>query len=183
MDERQALDALKRRDEGALAWFIDRYTPYASAIVLHITGAYLSNADREEIVSDVFLALWKNADRVLPEKVKAYLSGTARNMSRAALRKAGQDLPLEDDLLPGIETDPQGELERREQARLVRGALLAMDYPDREIFLRHYYYCQPLAQIGEEMDMNPATVKTRLHRGREKLRDKLLKGDFFHEDI
>lgn len=183
MEERRALKALKRRDEGALAWFIDRYTPYVSAVVFNITGAYLPAADGEEIVSDVFLALWKNADRVWPGKVKMYLSGTARNMARDALRRVGREIPLEEDILPGAETDPQWELERREQARLVRSALLDMGYPDREIFLRHYYYCQPLAQIGEEMDMNLSTVKTRLRRGREKLREQLLKGGFFHEDI
>ena len=55
----------------------------------------------------------------------------------------------------------------------MREAVLAMPYPDREIFLRHYYYGQKLEAIAQEMDMNLSTVKTRLRRGREKLRSVL----------
>jgi RNA polymerase sigma-70 factor (ECF subfamily) len=48
-----------------------------------------------------------------------------------------------------------------------------MTQPDQEIFLRHYYYCQSVAVIAEKMKMNPSTIKTRLKRGREKLRQYL----------
>ena len=50
--------------------------------------------------------------------------------------------------------------------------------PDREIFLRYYYYEQKIAEIADEMAMNAGTVKSRLRRGREKLRQTLEKGDF-----
>jgi RNA polymerase sigma-70 factor (ECF subfamily) len=45
-----------------------------------------------------------------------------------------------------------------------------MELPDREIFLRHYYYYQGVSRIAEEMDMNVSTVKTHLARGRQKLK-------------
>ena len=183
MDEKQALKALRRRDEAALAWFIDRYAPYVNTIISNILGGHLSALDGEEIASDVFLVLWKNAKAIRSEKVKAYLSATARNMAKDRLRRAGRELPLVEDVLAASDTDLERDLERREQARLVRGAMLKMKYPDREIFLRHYYYCQPLSRIAEEMDMNLSTVKTRLRRGREKLKDELRKGGYLDEDI
>ena len=65
---------------------------------------------------------------------------------------------------------PETEVERREQQRLVSEAVLSMQWPEREIFLRHYYYGQKVSAIAEEMAMNPTTVKTHLRRGREKLR-------------
>lgn len=52
-----------------------------------------------------------------------------------------------------------------------------MPEPDREIFLRHYYYCQGVADIALALDMNANTVKTRLRRGRERLRKELAEGD------
>ena len=52
-----------------------------------------------------------------------------------------------------------------------------MEEPDREIFLRHYFYCQGVAEIALALDMNTNTVKTRLRRGREKLRRELTKGE------
>ena len=64
-------------------------------------------------------------------------------------------------------------LDREQRDGLVREAVLSMGQPDREIFLRFYYYCQSVSVISEKMQMNPSTVKTRLHRGREKLRQHL----------
>ena len=183
MDEKHALQALRRRDETALAWFIERYAPYVNTIIFHIIGEAMSSRDIEEVSSDVFLVLWKNAGKIRPGKVKAYLSGTARNMAKDKLRGIGQELPLEDDVLMASGLDMERDLELREQARLVRHAILNMEYPDREIFLRHYYYFQTLSVIAEEMGINLSTVKTRLRRGRSKLQDALRQGGFCDEDI
>lgn len=183
MDERRALRGLTQHNETALAWFIERYAPYVNTIVFNIIGNAMSIKDVEEVSSDVFLVLWKNAERIRPGKVKAYLSGIARNMARDRLRQADQALPLEEDILTSSAADMEHDVEVREQARLVNQAMLNMEYPDREIFLRHYYYCQPLSQIAEEMGINLSTIKTRLRRGRGKLKDELRKGGFCDEDI
>lgn len=183
MDEDAALKALQRRDENALVWFIRRYSAYVNTVLTGIAGGYLTARDMEEMASDVFLVLWKNAGRVRPGKVKAYLSGTARNIAKDRLRRLGRELPLEEDILTAEESDPVRDIERREQARLVRQALEAMGEPDREIFLRHYYYYQPLSKIAAEMDMNLSTVKSRLCRGRNKLADILRKGGVNDADI
>ena len=183
VDERRALRGLTQQNEAALAWLIERYAPYVNTIVFNIIGASMSVGDVEEVASDVFLVLWKNAERIRPGKLKAYLSGVARNLAKDRLRKAGRELPLEEDILSSSDSDVEREMEVREQAGLVNRAILNMDYPDREIFLRHYYYCQSLPQIAGEMDMNLSTVKTRLRRGRSKLKDELRKGGFCDEDI
>ena len=183
MDEGQALKALRHGDESALIWFMDRYIPYVNAIIFGILGGAASTSDAEEICSDVFLTLWNNARAVRPGKARAYLSATARNMAKYRLRQAGRELPLTEDVLTASDQDPERELERREQARVVRSAMLRMRSPDREIFLRHYYYGQTLSQIAEEMGMNLSTVKTRLRRGRERLKDELKKGGYLDEDL
>ena len=169
LEEREVLDRLQQGDEAALSWLIERYAAYVDTIVCQILGGATSVCDREEAVSDVFLVLWQSAGSIQPGKVKAYLGAVARNKARERLRKLGHSLPLEEDVL-SIE-NLEHDLEEKEQAQLVREAVEAMDQPDREIFLRHYYYFQPLAQIGAELDMNLSTVKTRLRRGRERLKD------------
>ncbi len=183
VDERRALRGLTQHNETALAWFIERYAPYVNTIVFNIIGNTMSIGDVEEVSSDVFFVLWKNAEKIRPGKVKAYLSAIARNMAKDRLRKVGKDLPLEEDVLESSATDMEHNAEVREQARLLNQAMLKMGHPDREIFLRHYYYGQPLSQIAEEMEINLSTVKTRLRRGRSKLKDELRKGGFCDEDI
>lgn len=178
MDEKSALRALKHKDETALAWFIDRYAAYVNTIVYNIIGQIMTVSDVEEVTSDVFLVFWSNADKVKPDKIKAYLGGVARNKAKAKTREIGREIPLEDDIIIISGIGPEHTFEKNEQAAMIKRAVFSMQYPDREIFLRHYYYCQPVAQIAEEMDMNISTVKTKLRRGRDKLKVLLSEGGY-----
>ena len=94
MDENSALKALCRRDERALGWFIDRYTAYVATIVNNMLLPRLAASDAEEVVADVFLALWHNAANIRSGGVRAYLGAIARNKSRDALRALREELPL-----------------------------------------------------------------------------------------
>lgn len=178
VDEKRALRDMTRGDETALGWVMNRYGAYVYAIVYNILGETMGPEDTAEICSDVFFTLWSGARKVRPGKLKAWLGGVARNKAREKLRSARRDLPLEEDVLLIADADPVRDLEDREQAAFLQKALLGMGYPDREIFLRHYYYYQPLTQIAWEMGMNLSTVKTRLRRGREKLKDVLREGGY-----
>ena len=178
MDEKSALRALKQKDETALAWMIDRYSAYVSTVIFNIIGSFMTVSDIEEVASDVFLTLWSSAEKISPGQVKAYLSGIARNKAKEKTREMGHDLPLCDDIVIVSDVDLERDFTAREQASFVRQAVLAMRQPDREIFLRHYYYCQTVAQISEEMGINASTVKTKLRRGREKLKEILCEGGY-----
>ena len=177
MDENSALQALCAGDEAALMWFIDRYTAYVATIINNMLLPRLTAADAEEAAADVFLALWKNAPRIKPGGVRAYLGGIARNKARDALRSLREELPLEEDVLSIPGPGPDEALTERELAERTRHAVELMPEPDREIFLRHYYYCQGVADIALALDMNANTVKTRLRRGRERLRKEMAEGD------
>ena len=173
MNEAKALRALQKGSEDALTWIIDRYSAYVYTVAFQIVGQSMSSSDAEEVAADVFVALWNHAEKIKPSSLKSWLGTVARNTAKNKLRTAGQTLPLEDDILILEKDSAEEEILRHEQNRFVRQAVLAMPYPDREIFLRHYYYGQKLETIAQEMDFNLSTVKTRLRRGREKLRSVL----------
>lgn len=178
MNEREALRKLKRKDESALEWFIDQYAAYVSTIIFNIIGSSVSSSDIEEVSSDVFFTLWVNAKRISPGKVKAYLGGIARNKAKEYTRKVSAEVPLEEDMILVSDENLEHDFEEREQARYIREAILSMQYPEREIFCRYYYFYQPVTEIAEEMELNPSTVKTKLHRGRKKLKEILTKGGY-----
>ena len=174
MTEEQALRQIRRGSQEALLWFIDRYGGYVTAIIRGIIGQSMTVADVEEAASDVFLAFWNSAGRVHSGSAKAYLAATARNSARNKLRQLTPTVPLPENLVLVDPHTPQGLLEQREQAAAVQRALLAMEDTDRELFLRYYYYYQKISQIAAAMDMKESTVKSRLSRGREKLKASLL---------
>lgn len=167
MTEANALKELKKGSEAALEWFIGAYTPYVTAIIHNIIGDSMDLADVEEVASDVFYALWENARKVY--SVKGYLGTVARNMAKNRLRSLGCDLPLDEKILVVEGGNPEAALEEKEKAKAVKRAVLRMPHPEREIFLRHYFYCQKLEAISEEMDIPLSTVKTKLRRGRARL--------------
>lgn len=171
MTEGKALKALRKGSETALCWFIDHYTPYITTIVHNILGSAMDMADVEEVTADVFFCFWENASKI--SSPKGYLGTIARNKAKNKLRQLGKTLSLEEDLLILECTTPEQVLTQKELSATVREAVFSMEYPDRDIFLRFYYYCQTLEEISKEMEIPLSTVKTRLRRGRCKLKDKL----------
>ncbi|MDR0813497.1 MAG: sigma-70 family RNA polymerase sigma factor [Oscillospiraceae bacterium] len=167
-----ALKAILRGDEDALVKLIDKYNAYVCAVVRGIIGGIAE--DVEEVAADVFFALWNNADKPDPQKLKAYLGGIARNKAKNKLRERVDDLPLEEDCILIEQSSPETNLIAGDETAAVKTALLAMREPDREIFLRHYYGLQTVAAIAGEIKMSEAAVKQRLTRGREKLKINLI---------
>ena len=176
MREDVILRRIRSGDPDGLQELMNCYINYVSAVCWNILRNAMTKEDVEEVVSDVFLAAWEQAEQIQPGKTKAWLGSVARNMAKNKLRQMGRELPLEDDILeiPDAHT-PVTEAERKEEQRLVRKSIDRLGQPDREIFQRHYYYCQTVAEISQAMHLNENTVKTRLRRGRTRLRTMLMR--------
>jgi len=164
LTESKALKELKKGSEEALVWFIEYYTPYVSTVIQNIVGQYLDVSDIEELASDVFYTLWTNAKKVYA--VKGFLGTVARNKAKNRLRDLSYDLPLDDQILIVDTLTPESQIEEKELSLAVRRAVLSMPQPEKEIFLRFYYYSQTIEHISQEMGINLSTVKTKLRRGR-----------------
>lgn len=168
MDEQKLLSRLKRRRQDALEEAVRTFLPYVNAIVLRVGGDCLPPEDREEIVSDVFFRLWEHAGEIQNGRLRPYLGSMAHNRTKDYLRSRKITLPLEADTIT-VESPEDGIL-ADVIGQQVREVVLNLEEPDREIFLRYYYYYQTIPMIGGEMDIKPATVATRLARGRRKLK-------------
>lgn len=178
MRDEWILRKIRNRDPAGLEALMDQYMAYVSAIVWNILRSSMSKEDAEEVASDVFVTAWQKAGDVLPGALKSWLGAVARNKARTRLRGIGMELPLEEDILeiPDGET-PDSRMERREERLLVRKAVDSLPLEDREIFFRHYYYAQTVAEISRDMKINESTIKTRLRRGRQRLKTMLVRWD------
>lgn len=178
-NEESLVARLREGDEAALGKIIERYTSYVGAIVWNIVRESLSLEDAQELVADVFCALWQHADKARPEALKAYLGSIARHRALNALRRTGRELPLDDDLLAIPVPGPEDDATRRELYAALRRAVEALPEPDRGIFLRHYFLGQNSRVISEALRLNQNTVTSKLRRGRERLRRELEEGGYF----
>lgn len=179
MREEKVIQKICDKDPDGLSALMDRYIPYVSTVVWNILRSAMTVQDAEEVVSDVFMAAWNQPEDLRPGKVKAWLGAVARHKAKNKLRELGQDLPLEEDILELPDISPFAFLERAEEKRLVRQAVDSLSPKDREIFLRHYYYAQQISEISREMRIPESTIKSRLRRGRMKLKEYLTGRDMY----
>ena len=132
MTEQIIIKRIRARDPAGLEALMDRYIPYVSAIVWNILRFSMQPEDAEEVISDVFLAAWNQAEDLQSGKVKAWLAGVARNTARMKLREIGQELPLEEDVLQlPDQAGPEATLEKTEERFLVS---IPMVRRSRDIF-------------------------------------------------
>lgn len=174
MTEDFLLKRLQTGDEDALILLADRYRPYVAEVIRMVLGSRGTEADLEELCNDTFYALWTHGKVVRPGKLKAYLGVTARNKAKSLLRQT-RVLPMDLDTIeiPDEAASPEDLAIRKELARKVRQAVDSLRPKDREIFLRYYYYFQDTQTIADQMGIPPATVRSRLQRGRDHLKKRL----------
>lgn len=168
MDESVLLKRLQAREYLALDRAIEIYTPYLSTVLYNVAGVALSKEDTEEIISDVFVTLWTHAKNIDLNKgtLRAYLAAVAKNTAYSKLRKNGEMIGLDEIELPVQEDFMQQYVEYSS----LWSAVMSLGEPDNEIFVRYYKYNEKLKDIAKLMGLNLSTVKTKLLRGKRKLK-------------
>ena len=177
IDEQKLLHNLKKRNRNSLDDIIKIYTPYISVIVYNTVGCKLSKEDMEEIVSDTFFLLWQNSLNIDETKgnMRSYLATIARNTSKNKLRKYHSNEVLNEQIISSDLT-PQDNIIKAENSQFLTELITSLGEPDSEIFFRYYYYNEKIKTISKAMNISLSTVKTKLYRGKQKLKNTIIKG-------
>jgi RNA polymerase sigma-70 factor, ECF subfamily len=167
-------------DAEAFAELYDRRQGGVYRFALRMSG---SHAVAEDVTQDVFMALMRDGDLYdsLRGSVAAYLYGMARNRVLKRLARDRAFVSLNDDGDDEMAAaarfvtsdDPLAELARNETIDAVRQAILALPAHYREVVvlcnMQEMNYEQAAAIIGCPV----GTVRSRLHRARAMLINKL----------
>ena len=63
---------------------VNDYTNYVFIIIRNMSKDMLTKEDMEEIISDVFLVVWKNKDKLdLNQELKPYIAGISKNIIKS----------------------------------------------------------------------------------------------------
>ncbi len=132
--------------------------------ILRLAYSYLHNqSDAEDILQDTLIQYLRTAPVLeSPAHEKAWLLRVAGNLSKNLLRAQGyrQADQLEETLVA----------QEREDLSYVWEAVKALPVPYREAIHLFYYEGYSTAQIAQILDQKESTVRSRLKRGREKLK-------------
>ena len=166
---------LKKKEEQALEQIMKRFTPLVASIVHNIAKGSLTTEDIEEVVTDVFVTLWRNAEKVQEDKLKAYLCCIAKTRTYNKLDTVKRAVIVDID---EIDVEDEFSLSETAEQNDLNACLLeiidTIPEPDREILLRHYFYYQTVTDIAQRLQLNAETVKGKLFRTRKKIKSQLM---------
>ncbi|MFN7928865.1 MAG: RNA polymerase sigma factor [Blastocatellia bacterium] len=132
----------------------------------------------EEITHDCFLSLIKKPGRFDASRasLKTYLCAAARNQALKLMRRAGNETTWEEitaEPHTGESWNPLRQMIGAELAAVVRQAIAELPPLQREAVILFEYEELSLAEIALVVSADVGTVKSRLHRARGKLRERL----------
>jgi RNA polymerase sigma-70 factor, ECF subfamily len=154
------------------------YSRYASRI-FSLAAQSLDRATAEEIVQEVFLAVWRKAATFAPERgtFRAWLFQVAHYRILNELRRRSRRPQLEEDPdglrleqspdpMPGPEEVAAGEAQRG----IIREALEALPQPQRRAVELAFMEGMTHEQVSSTLRLPLGTTKTRIRAGLQKLR-------------
>ena len=178
------IEGIKKRNQVVLEKLMDKYLNYVFTIANNIIGDTLGVEDTEEVCMDVFISLWNNADKIDPKyrELRPYIAAMTRNMARNKLKAQGKyELPLDEDIILIDDYMVEERILHRELSQALNSFISNLDEPDREIIIRYYFYYEKVNDIGRALDLNENTVKTKLFRSRNRLKEMIGKRRIYNE--
>ena len=186
-DDQSLIDACRRGQTEAFGVLVKRYQDRLYPTVLRLTGCA---EDAQDLLQEAFLRAYQKLGHFQGESsfytwvyriaVNLALSGRRRrrpdSRSRGGLDGGGVGVESAAD---GRETDPSLPLERAEREQVIQNALNALAADHRAVVVLKEFDGLRYEQIGAILGIPVGTVRSRLHRARCELRQRL--GGLVHE--
>jgi RNA polymerase sigma-70 factor, ECF subfamily len=129
-------------------------------------------AAAEDVVSDVFLAVWRRAGRFEGRaQVSTWLFGIARHKVLSRLRARTND-PLDDEVAESIEDpadNPEVTMQKEQRRMLLQDCLTQLSATHREIVDLVYYHGKKIEEAASILGVPLNTVKTRMFYARKRI--------------
>ena len=176
MDNETDQALLERYRNGDQAAFTELVVRYQRPLYNAAFWVLRSAEDANDIAQIVFLKVAEQLDDYDPQyKFFSWIYRIAVNESLNLLRRNKREEALDDEVdLPGSErSNPESQFGEAEVSRRIRSALMSLPTNDRIVLsLRHFSECS-YQEIGQILDLDEKTVKSRLYEARHRLRDVL----------
>jgi RNA polymerase sigma-70 factor (ECF subfamily) len=160
-------------DRRAIALLFDRYQLTVYRFVLRRVA---NSATAEDIVSEVFLDLWRHAASFEGRaRLSTWILAIARNKAVSAMR-GRIDQPLEDtraEAIPDGAITAEETLDAAQRSAILRQCLARLSPAHREIIDLVYYHEKSVEEVAAIVGAPAATVKTRMFYARRKLAEAL----------
>ena len=183
MNDRQIVSLFYERSEQAITELSEKY----GKLCFKIANNILSNLqDAEECVNDAYLIAWNIIPPQNPNPLRPYICRIVRNVSLKKLRtnsaikrKSNYEISLSElgDCIPV--NSSYDDLSVKELTAQINEFLSTLERNDRVMFLKRYWFSEPLSEIAQMLGITEHNVSVRLSRIRGKLRKFLIDQEAF----
>ncbi len=185
LPDNELINLVLKGDQQAYKVLVDRYQSYIFTLAYRLLQ---SREDAEEVAQDVFVKAYRSlADFKGGSKFSTWLYTIAHNTSITYLRKKKQKILAIDDEATFMQLENQesdfkaNQVEDKSKKAMVNRAIEMLASDDAQIITLFYKGDQSLDEIATVMGMETNTVKVRLFRARQKLKEKMEK--YFAEEV
>ena len=179
MEDKAIVDLYWARSEKAIAETRKKYGGYCYTIAKNILE---NREDSEECVNDTYLRAWHSMPESRPSLLGAFLGKITRNLAldrvfaRQVKKRGGGQVPaaLEElsECVPGRDT-VEKRIEEEELRDTIEAFLKELPAEQRVIFIRRYWYMDPVKEIAKRFRFSESKTKMILLRTRGKLKERL----------
>lgn len=166
------------------------YDRFASLVYRLAFQAMPTRADAEDAVQEIFVRLWRTADRYDPKRAalvtwvmlisRRHLVDRLRR-SKARVKAVALD-ERQSDPVRGASLEPSvGSMEMQERFGELMARIATLPELQRTVVVRAYLGGQTLRQIGEELNTPIGTIKSALSRALVRLRERSTEHDVCKE--
>ena len=165
-----SVTAARNGDETAFLQLFDEHHPPLYRFAYRLTG---SAADAEDVVQECFLELLRPNCSYNPERtpLRTYLFGVVRNQSLKRIQRNART--GEHSREPADARSPESLALQTELKSVVEGAVMQLPESQREVLILAHYEQMPLSEIAALLELETTAVKSRLQRGRARLKELL----------
>ncbi|GHC47106.1 sigma-70 family RNA polymerase sigma factor [Roseibacillus persicicus] len=165
---------------GSTEAFSQLYDEFSSALLGITLGILKNRAEAEEALQDIFVTIWKSADKYRPElgKASTWLISLTRNRAIDRLRsRKRRDKLVEAVSEEGFknidEESPETPLIAAELSERVRQSLKTLPEDMRTVLELAFFHSLTQSEISEYLNQPLGTVKSRIRRAMERVRTTL----------
>ena len=164
-------------DQQAYAELVTRYQNYVFTLALRFTK---NREDAEEVAQDIFVKAYRSlADFKGKAKFSTWLYTIVYTTSITFLRKKKHEVHSLDNekIFELADSQDSGfsanQVEQKSRVNMVNHAIAMLSPDDAQIIMLFYKGEQTLDEIGQILGLDPNTAKVRLHRARQRLKEKM----------
>ena len=158
-----------------LTWLMEEY----GDMVMRLAFTYVKQRQlAEDISQEVFISCYHHLDRFENRaSYKTWIYRITVNKCKDTLRSwTYKNITYKDmlvSLLKSGSKSTEAQLVDREEREAIFEQVLNLPVKFREVMILFYYEELSIQEIGEMLNLNTNTIKTRLHRGRQALQLKM----------